>query len=130
MDVRAGIIAHPAGLKVKSQSGSECPTASLEIRLVVGSHIAKSDIEITVNQEILFLNIQFSQFLRDSGIGVVQNQRLYAVFQKTHRSGHPVQLHHREQSGLAVPPNRMRLWYEYKLLSQSTLFLILIQGEH
>ena len=64
------------------------------------------------------------------GIGIVQNQLTDSVLQKCHRRIHAVVTGKGKHPALAVPPLRMGLRLQHKLLSHSQLILCLVQRKH
>ena len=76
---------------------------------MISGHIVAPEDEIIGNQEIILLNHELAELLRNVGIGIVQNEGTDAVAEERHGSAHTVAADECENTALMVPPGGMRL---------------------
>ena len=97
---------------------------------MISGHVVAPENEIIGNQEIVLLDYEFAELLRNVGIGIVQDEGTDAVAEKCHGRAHAVAADECENAALMVPPGRMYLRAQYNFLCYRCLPLRLVQCKH
>ena len=103
--------------------------AERESRFVEQGGVPGLDGEIRMDREVVFCKVQPSDRGRDVPVRIVEDQMLRALFQKSDRSAHPIDLPESGQAGGGIPPGRVNNRLCDSLEGRSGNPLPLLQGE-